>query len=52
MRIQDFYQGISHDEPTYWQNFYSNMLVHHEKFLDKSPEFALMDVCRHIDGKV
>ena len=36
----------------YMNKNFANMLVHHEKFLDKSPEFALMDVCRHIDGKV
>jgi hypothetical protein len=29
-----------------------NMLVHHEMFLDDSPEAALVDVCRVIDGQV
>ena len=36
----------------YMNKNFAHMLVNHEKFLDKSPELALMDVCRRIDGKV
>ena len=31
---------------------FPKMLTNHERFLDKSPEFALIDVCRVIDGQV
>ena len=36
----------------YMSKHFASMLVHHDKFLDKSPESALLDVCRCIDGKV
>ena len=36
----------------YMSKHFANMLIHHEKFLDKNSEAALIDVCRRIDGKV
>lgn len=36
----------------YLSKHFAKMLVNHEKFLDSSPEAALIDVCRQIDGQV
>ena len=36
----------------YLNKHFAKMLVHHDKFLEKSPEAALMEVCRCMDEKV
>jgi serine/threonine protein kinase len=36
----------------YLSKHFAKILVNHEKFLDSSPEAALIDVCRQIDGQV
>lgn len=36
----------------YMSKHFAKMLISHENILDKSPENALIDVCRQIDGKV
>jgi serine/threonine protein phosphatase PrpC len=36
----------------YMSENFAKMLIAHDKFLDKSPEAALLEVCRKIDGQV
>jgi serine/threonine protein phosphatase PrpC len=36
----------------YMSKSFAKMLIAHENILDKSPDSALLDVCRQVDGQV